>query len=221
MELHIESVKIWRKDNEVRVYVKVWRGETSHGKTPILHEGIRYVTGNHWQAKGTMEGDLTREEWQAVFNVACIDKQWQNYTAPISAYKLVTQPKPQPQTERPTVATTVENHAVTVGDLGIVTINGTPRVLICTDCGYVRGMEEEDPTGWHTNWSEPTATEQMSAEYQQLTQHIATEAAQAEAQAKLLRAQSRADQAGATNVPNGDTLLDTGLLSALWGDDDD
>lgn len=53
----IESVKRWvGKDKEVRIYAHA----------PDGREGTRYITGNRFQAKGTVTGQLTTDEWAEV-----------------------------------------------------------------------------------------------------------------------------------------------------------
>lgn len=58
----LKSIKRWvdRKTREVRVYVSTVDGR----------EGCKYITGNRFQAKGTVTGKLTKEDWKAAEAVA-------------------------------------------------------------------------------------------------------------------------------------------------------
>jgi hypothetical protein len=62
----IKTVKRYVKENEVRVYVDAVSG----------HRGCRYITGNRWQPKGTIEGTLTAEEWAEARSISVYDGKW-------------------------------------------------------------------------------------------------------------------------------------------------
>jgi hypothetical protein len=64
----IKDVRVWRNKTktECRVYV-----HTTDGR-----EGCKYLTGNHFQARGTMDGKLTAEDWQEAKALALVDGRW-------------------------------------------------------------------------------------------------------------------------------------------------
>lgn len=74
----IKQVKVWSKyrkgtkrngklvNRDVRIYV-----HTDDGR-----EGCKYLTGNAWNAKGSITGKLTEEEWTEARKIAVWDGCW-------------------------------------------------------------------------------------------------------------------------------------------------
>lgn len=64
----IKDVKVWTSPDkkEYRIYVHSTDGR----------EGCKYLTGNRWNPKGTVTGNLTSDEWKAARELAVWDKQW-------------------------------------------------------------------------------------------------------------------------------------------------
>jgi len=69
----IKDVRVWhgrknRKSNkgEARIYVH----------TVDNREGCLYLTGNPWNAKGSITGDLTEAEWQEARAISIWDGKW-------------------------------------------------------------------------------------------------------------------------------------------------
>jgi hypothetical protein len=64
----IKDVRVWKNPTktECRIYV-----HTADGR-----EGCKYITGNPWNPKGSIDGDLTSEEWKAARKVAVWDGAW-------------------------------------------------------------------------------------------------------------------------------------------------
>lgn len=57
IDCQISSIKVWKSPDkkETRIYVNMRGGKRS---------GCLYITGNRWQAAGTVGGNLTDEEWR-------------------------------------------------------------------------------------------------------------------------------------------------------------
>ncbi len=64
----IKDVKVWKNEEktEVRIYI-----HTTDGR-----EGCKYLTGNRWHKKGSLEGDLTAEEYAEAKRIAVWDRTW-------------------------------------------------------------------------------------------------------------------------------------------------
>lgn len=61
----IKSVKVWKSSKkEARIYVH----------TTDSREGCKYLSGNPWHAKGSIDGNLTDEEWAEAKKLAV----WEN-----------------------------------------------------------------------------------------------------------------------------------------------
>lgn len=64
MDTIIKDIKVWKqgagRPAETRVYV-----HTTDGR-----EGCFYATGNPWHAKGSRDGNLTKDEWKEAARVA-------------------------------------------------------------------------------------------------------------------------------------------------------
>lgn len=96
----IKDVRVWydttirdRSKREYRVYV-----HTDDGR-----EGCRYLTGNHWHAAKSVEGDLTKEEWKAARALAYHDDSWHtvyNDRQPAPAAVPTSNSNPQPRRQR-------------------------------------------------------------------------------------------------------------------------
>jgi hypothetical protein len=76
----ITRVKVWTgRESETRIYVTADDGR----------QGCKYLTGNHFQARGTIDGQLTEAEWNEAKSLALVDssktpgkKIWSNYEMP-------------------------------------------------------------------------------------------------------------------------------------------
>lgn len=66
MSTKIKDIRIWRNPTktETRIYV-----HTTDGR-----EGCKYITGNPWHAKGSIDGNLTAEDWAEAKSIAV----WEN-----------------------------------------------------------------------------------------------------------------------------------------------
>lgn len=66
----IKDVKVWSRTDrgmlDSRIYV-----HTEDGR-----EGCKYLTGNRWQKKGTIDGNLTDEDWAEAQKLALWDNKW-------------------------------------------------------------------------------------------------------------------------------------------------
>lgn len=64
----IKDVRVWKNPakTECRIYVHTVDGR----------EGCKYITGNPWHPRGSIDGDLTSEEWKAARKVAVWDGAW-------------------------------------------------------------------------------------------------------------------------------------------------
>lgn len=98
-EITIKDVKVWHNGHslpqmrEWRVYV-----HTTDGR-----EGCRYVTGNKWQPKGSVDGKLTEDEWKISREIAYYDSQWHTVyedkmQARLVELGLIEKPVEQPKT---------------------------------------------------------------------------------------------------------------------------
>jgi len=70
MNTMIIKSKIWKNadKSETRYFVEAFRGEYEKQRgelVAVIHNGTLYKTGNKWNAKGSKDGELTAEEWQA------------------------------------------------------------------------------------------------------------------------------------------------------------
>ena len=67
----ILKVNIWENADktERRIYVETFRGEYTKD-VPQFHGGCLYRTGNHWNPKGSKDGDLTETEWHMACNMS-------------------------------------------------------------------------------------------------------------------------------------------------------
>ena len=65
----IKSVKRYTKESEVRVYVDAVNG----------HRGCKYITGNRWEPKGTIDGNLTAEEWAEAKAISYYAGKWETH----------------------------------------------------------------------------------------------------------------------------------------------
>lgn len=91
----IKDVRVWSNPTKTdwRIYV-----HTDDGR-----EGCRYITGNHWHAAKSVEGNLTDEEWKAARAQAYYDKTWHtvyNDRQPAPAAVPTSNSNPQPRRQR-------------------------------------------------------------------------------------------------------------------------
>lgn len=66
MNTNIKEVRVWKNKNDVRVYVH----------TTDRREGVLYLTGNKWNAAGSVDGKLTPAEWDAAKSLAFRCGEW-------------------------------------------------------------------------------------------------------------------------------------------------
>ena len=151
----IRDVRVWWnvEETERRIYVHTWDGR----------EGCKYMTGNRWAAKGSTDGKLTAEEWQAAWTLAQRTNaagvlKWGNYYAPKPAPAAVAQTP-----ERPVVATITKSRRPSCR-VGAPLTDSAGRVLIVQRVRYLRAdpdNERDDPQ-WIIECVEPTAAESTS-----------------------------------------------------------
>ncbi len=92
----IKDVRVWSNPtkSDWRVYVHMDDGR----------EGCRYITGNHWHAAKSIDGNLTAEEWKAARTLAYDGKTWHTVyndkPAPAPTPAPVSASKAQPRRQR-------------------------------------------------------------------------------------------------------------------------
>jgi len=218
----------------MRQVTRVWpSGKTSRGVTEWKifvntadgGDGCLYLTGNPWHAKGSVEGDVTAEEWKEAKRLSIRDGKWHAYEVPKSAPVIVAPQTPvmptvtvAPTPRRTVVTTLVATSYTRPGTFVHVTLRDrTERALVCVACGYVRADDEDDhEEGYYTDYAEPTVEEQSAPDYQRIIATIAATRAANERAAALgeARRQADLDEMNAARAARGERSLDEAAASS-------
>ena len=66
MDTVIANVRVWKDKAEARIYVR----------TTDKREGCLYLTGNRWHPRGSLDGNLTEDDWKEARRIAVYDGKW-------------------------------------------------------------------------------------------------------------------------------------------------
>jgi len=201
MDTMIIKISIWKNvdKTETRYYVDAFRNEYEKQRgelVAVIHHGCLYKTGNSWHAKGSKDGDLTAEEWQAARDLGT-STSWVAYFHPRyndivrggTDYRPFDEAKAEAaalaerQAERAKrdsrldTALDVAGYSPVGSFVTVTNKDNTETVMIVLDT-YEFAEEYEQPSsdrrqsGWYMRCGEPTEVERASPQYIALFQQI-------------------------------------------------
>jgi len=202
MDTMIIKISIWKNvdKTETRYYVDAFRNEYEKQRgelVAVIHHGCLYKTGNSWHAKGSKDGDLTAEEWQAARDLGT-STSWVAYFHPRyndivrggTDYRPFDEAKAEAaalaarQAERAKrdprldTALDVAGYAPVNSFMTVTKKDNTEVVMVVLDTyEYAEQAEQSSSdrrqSGWYMRCGEPTEVERASPQYIALAQQIA------------------------------------------------
>jgi len=199
----ILKVNIWENADktERRIYVETFRGEYTKMRgedVAQFHGGCLYRTGNHWNPKGSKDGDLTDTEWHMSCNMSkpntfirYYHPRYEDILAANPSYRPFDEAKKEAsalaerQAERakrdPRLDTATE--VAGYGAIGSFvkftdTYNNIVNILIVLDT-YEFAEEDEQSSsdrrqsGWYARCVEPNELEKQRSDYVKLAAKVA------------------------------------------------
>jgi|GEM_PF-6505695 len=197
----ILKVNIWENADktERRIYVETFRGEyiKMRGEDVAqFHGGCLYRTGNHWNPKGSKDGDLTETEWHMACNmsksntfVRYYHPRYEDILAANPSYRPFDEAKAEVaalaarQAERAKrdprldTALDVAGYGAINSFITVTKKDNTETVMTVLDVyeyteEYEQSSSDRRQSGWYMRCGEPTEVERASPQYIALTQQI-------------------------------------------------
>jgi len=198
MDTMIIKISIWKNvdKTETRYYVDAFRNEYEKQRgsdVAVIHHGCLYKMGNSWHAKGSKDGDLTAEEWQAARDLGT-PTSWVAYYHP--RYNDIVRggtdyrPFDEAKAEAAALAARQAERAnrdprldTAIDVAGYAPVNSfvkrdnTEIVMVVLDRyefveSYEQSSSDRRQSGWYMQCVEPTEDEKLSPQYIALTQQI-------------------------------------------------